>query len=44
MAKQNMIDTAKELETQAQSLFERIKKTQDALGETLNAIRGRRAG
>ena len=27
MAKQNMIDTAKELETQAQSLFERIKKT-----------------
>ena len=40
MAKQNMIDTAKELETQAQSLFERIKKTQDALGETLNAIRG----
>ena len=40
MAKQNMIDTAKELETQAQSLFERIKKTQDALGETLNDIRG----
>ena len=40
MAKQNMIDTAKELETKAQSLFERIKRTQDALGETLNAIRG----
>ena len=39
MAKQKMMDTAKELEREAQSLFERIKKTQDALGETLSAIR-----
>ncbi|NCB30132.1 MAG: translation initiation factor IF-2, partial [Clostridia bacterium] len=34
-----VIDTAKELEAQAQTLFERIKKTQDALGETLTALR-----
>ncbi|MEA5059782.1 MAG: translation initiation factor IF-2 [Candidatus Pelethousia sp.] len=39
MAKMKVIDTAKELEAQAQTLFERIKKTQDALGETLTALR-----
>ena len=40
MAKTKVIDTAKELEAEAQALFERIKNTQDALGETLSAIRG----
>jgi translation initiation factor IF-2 len=39
MAKAKVIDTAKELEGQAQVLFERIKQTQDALGETLGALR-----
>ena len=39
MATMKVIDTAKELEAQAQSLFERIKKTQDALGETLSSLR-----
>ncbi|MEA4970586.1 MAG: translation initiation factor IF-2 [Candidatus Pelethousia sp.] len=40
MATKRVIDTAKELEAQAQSLFERIKQTQDALGETLTSLRG----
>ena len=39
MASMKVIDTAKELEAQAQSLFERIKQTQDSLGETLTALR-----
>ena len=39
MAKAKVMDSAKELETQARELFERIKKTHSDMGGTLGELR-----